>query len=77
MIGRPFPPGQSGNPKGRPKGSRHKLSEAIFQGVYPLDLDLLGQERGDHPQVHPGLLEPAARSPRGCSLQSLRTAPEA
>jgi Family of unknown function (DUF5681) len=25
-----FRPGQSGNPKGRPKGSRHKLSEAFL-----------------------------------------------
>jgi hypothetical protein len=25
-----FKPGQSGNPKGRPKGSRHKLSEAFL-----------------------------------------------
>src|SRR5262245_11804060 len=31
MIGHPFPPGQSGNPKGRPRGSRHKLSEATLQ----------------------------------------------
>ena len=29
-IGRPFKPGQSGNPRGRPKGSRHKLSERFF-----------------------------------------------
>jgi hypothetical protein len=26
LIGRPFPPGQSGNPKGRPKGARNRLS---------------------------------------------------
>jgi Family of unknown function (DUF5681) len=25
-----FRPGQSGNPRGRPKGSRHKLSEAFL-----------------------------------------------
>jgi hypothetical protein len=25
-----FKPGQSGNPKGRPKGSRHKISEAFL-----------------------------------------------
>lgn len=29
-IGKPFKPGQSGNPKGRPKGSRSKLSEAFL-----------------------------------------------
>jgi hypothetical protein len=26
----PYKPGQSGNPKGRPKGSRNKLSEEFF-----------------------------------------------
>jgi hypothetical protein len=30
VIGRPFRPGQSGNPRGRPKGSRHKLSEQFL-----------------------------------------------
>ncbi|MCX7314015.1 MAG: DUF5681 domain-containing protein [Alphaproteobacteria bacterium] len=33
--GRPFEPGQSGNPKGRPKGSRNKttlLAEALLDG---------------------------------------------
>ncbi len=29
-VGRPFRPGQSGNPKGRPKGSRHRLSESVL-----------------------------------------------
>ncbi len=27
----PWKPGQSGNPKGRPKGSRHKLTESVYQ----------------------------------------------
>jgi len=27
--GRPFQPGQSGNPKGRPKGSRNRVSQAM------------------------------------------------
>lgn len=30
QIGRPFLPGQSGNPNGRPKGSRNKLTEAFL-----------------------------------------------
>jgi Family of unknown function (DUF5681) len=28
-----FKPGQSGNPKGRPKGSRNKLSEEFFRDL--------------------------------------------
>ena len=31
--GKPFKPGQSGNPKGRPKGSRHRLSEAFVAAL--------------------------------------------
>lgn len=29
-----FKPGQSGNPAGRPKGSRHKLAEAFIADMY-------------------------------------------
>ena len=32
-IGRPFEPGESGNPKGRPKGSRNKLSESFLHAL--------------------------------------------
>jgi hypothetical protein len=31
--GRPFEPGQSGNPAGRPKGARNKLSEVFLQAL--------------------------------------------
>ncbi len=34
VIGRPFQPGQSGNPAGRPKGSRHKLGEAFLEALH-------------------------------------------
>lgn len=41
VIGRPFEPGKSGNPAGRPKGSRNKLAED-FLG----DLHAEWQKRG-------------------------------
>lgn len=30
----PYKPGQSGNPKGRPKGSRNKINEAFLNDFY-------------------------------------------
>jgi uncharacterized protein DUF5681 len=32
-IGRPFLPGQSGNPKGRPKGARNRLSTQFLEAL--------------------------------------------
>jgi len=34
VIGVPFQKGQSGNPAGRPKGSRNKLGEAFLDDLY-------------------------------------------
>jgi len=34
VIGRPFQPGQSGNPAGKPKGSRNKLGEAFIAAMH-------------------------------------------
>jgi hypothetical protein len=31
---KPFQPGQSGNPKGRPKGARQKLGEAFLEALH-------------------------------------------
>jgi hypothetical protein len=32
-IGRPFPPGLSGNPKGRPKGARNRLGTQFLEAL--------------------------------------------
>jgi hypothetical protein len=37
--GRPFPPGVSGNPRGRPRGALNKLTLAVLAGNRPLMLD--------------------------------------
>jgi hypothetical protein len=42
-IGRPFEPGKSGNPAGRPKGARSKLSEAFLQ-AFADDFERYGKE---------------------------------
>ena len=34
LLEHSFKPGQSGNPAGRPKGSRNKLGEAFIQAMY-------------------------------------------
>jgi hypothetical protein len=41
VIGRPFQPGQSGNPSGRPKGSRNRLADAFVA-----DLKEIWEARG-------------------------------
>lgn len=38
--GRPWPPGTSGNRKGRPRGSRNKFTEAVIEGFRTITLDI-------------------------------------
>jgi Family of unknown function (DUF5681) len=55
VIGRPFQPGQSGNPAGRPKGARSKFSEAFIQ-----DLHSVWEKRGIAAIDMCALVDPAA-----------------
>jgi Family of unknown function (DUF5681) len=72
-IGRPFEPGQSGNPAGRPKGSRNKLSECFLKALAD-DFDANGiavieTVRNDRP--HEYLKIVAAVLPKQMQLEDL------
>ena len=56
VIGRPFQKGQSGNPKGRPKGSRNRLTDSVLKKIAE-DFALHGSEvlekvRNDDPATY-------------------------
>ena len=56
VIGKPFKPGKSGNPSGRPKGSRNKLGEAFLTALCE-DFDKYGEQviekvRDEKPEVY-------------------------
>lgn len=64
VVGRPFKPGQSGNPAGRPKGARSKLGEAFVDallndwqtnGVQAI-IDMREERPGDYVKVVASLL---------------------
>jgi hypothetical protein len=38
--GRPFPPGVSGNPRGRPPGARNKISLMVEEGIRRAEVEL-------------------------------------
>ena len=55
-----FKPGQSGNPNGRPKGSRSKLSEAYLQALAndfeEHGVDTIQKLREDRPDIYVGAI---------------------
>ena len=56
VVGRPFRKGQSGNPKGRPKGSRNRLTDSVLkkiaQDFAENGADVLERVRTEEPAVY-------------------------
>lgn len=45
-TGRPFQPGQSGNPKGKPKGTKNRITADLQAKVLEIMANLEGQQKG-------------------------------
>lgn len=64
QIGRPFKPGQSGNPAGRPRGARTKLTEDFLKDVLEVwetsgkraVIDMVAGKPGDFVKMVAGLI---------------------
>jgi len=69
----PWKPGQSGNPGGRPKGSRNRLSEDFIR-AFADDFEVYGaavieEVRRERPSDYENLRVAASQGPRGDAQQ--------
>jgi hypothetical protein len=85
IVGRPFQPGQSGNPDGRPKGSRNATTRALEALLDGESEDLVRKavelaKGGDGPVLRAmldRLVPPRKESPIALDLPEVVTAPDA
>ena len=70
VNGRMWPPGVSGNPNGRPVGSR-----TAFSHGFPKDLAEVWQEHGRDTMLHTAKTQPATffEAPNECAIYLLRS----
>jgi hypothetical protein len=74
-----FKPGQSGNPAGRPKGSRNKVSEKLLEAL-AIDFDAHGKEviekvRADRPADYLKIV--ASLVPKQMEIEDFRSSRKA
>jgi hypothetical protein len=74
-----FKPGQSGNPAGRPKGSRNKISEKLLEAL-AIDFDAHGKDviekvRADRPADYLKIV--ASLVPKQMEIEDLRSSRKA